>query len=76
MFSGIVEEMGSVISMLERDDLLLWNGERGKGYELAIQAQLALEGAYIGCSIAINGVCLTVTNIEIQLLTFGIAPET
>jgi hypothetical protein len=76
MFTGIVEEIGTVVSMQERDDLLLWNGERGKGWELIIKVQIALEGAYLGCSIAINGTCLTATAITGSNVAFGVAPET
>uniref|UniRef100_A0AAV1THN9 Riboflavin synthase n=1 Tax=Peronospora matthiolae TaxID=2874970 RepID=A0AAV1THN9_9STRA len=78
MFTGIIEEIGTVVSMQERQDLLLWNGERGTGFELVVAVTVALEGAYEGCSIAINGTCLTVTNINQnhRNLTFGVAPET
>ncbi|KAL0591481.1 hypothetical protein ABG067_001079 [Albugo candida] len=43
MFSGIVEEIGTVVSMQQHDNLLLWNGEVAAGYELAVAAKLALE---------------------------------
>nr|CCA25506.1 riboflavin synthase subunit alpha putative [Albugo laibachii Nc14] len=76
MFSGIVEEIGIVVSMKQHDNLLLWNGEVAAGYELTVAAQIALEGAYIGCSIAINGTCLTVTKLDDKHFTFGVAPET
>ena len=35
-----------------------------------------LEGAYEGCSIAVNGVCLTVTKFDKKTFTVGVAPET
>lgn len=76
MFTGIIEEIGTVVSMQERDDLLLWNGERGTGFELVVQVQVALEGAYLGCSIAVNGTCLTATSIDADRVAFGVAPET
>ncbi|GLD96147.1 hypothetical protein PINS_up004825 [Pythium insidiosum] len=76
MFTGIIEELGTVVSMQERDDLLLWNGDRGSGFELVVRVKLALEGAYIGCSIAINGTCLTATTIDGDEIAFGVAPET
>ncbi|RLN65478.1 hypothetical protein BBJ29_001135 [Phytophthora kernoviae] len=76
MFTGIIEEIGTVVAMQERDDLLLWNGERGTGFELVVKVTAALEGAYLGCSIAINGTCLTATNIEHDRVAFGVAPET
>ncbi|CEG43961.1 riboflavin alpha subunit [Plasmopara halstedii] len=76
MFSGIIEEVGTVVSMQERQDLLLWNGERGTGVELMVRVKVAHEGAYLGCSIAINGTCLTATSICGDCVAFGVAPET
>ncbi|KAL4159806.1 hypothetical protein PRNP1_000379 [Phytophthora ramorum] len=76
MFTGIIEEIGTVVSMQERDDLLLWDGERGTGFELVVRVSVALEGAYLGCSIAVNGTCLTATSIDTDRLAFGVAPET
>ncbi|TMW57564.1 hypothetical protein Poli38472_003489 [Pythium oligandrum] len=75
MFTGIIEEIGIVVSMQQRNDLLLWNGERGSGYELVVEVQVAQEGAYIGCSVAVNGTCLTATVIEGKHISFGVAPE-
>jgi hypothetical protein len=48
MFTGIVEEMGIVVSMEERDDLTLWDGTKGKGTELVVQGKVVLEDAYLG----------------------------
>ena len=48
MFTGIVEEMGTVVSMEERDDMVLWDGSKGKGTELTVKANVVLEGAYLG----------------------------
>ena len=39
-------------------------------------ANTVLEGAYEGCSIAVNGVCLTVTKFDKKTFTVGVAPET
>ncbi|KAG7392938.1 Riboflavin synthase alpha chain [Phytophthora pseudosyringae] len=76
MFTGIIEEIGTVVSMQERSDLLLWDGERGTGFELVVRVTVALEGAYLGCSVAVNGTCLTATGIEEDRVAFGVAPET
>lgn len=54
MFTGIVEEKGTVRS-------LSLNGTSGV---LEIQAQKVLEGTKIGDSIAVNGICLTVTSLK------------
>jgi hypothetical protein len=61
MFTGIVEEMGSVLN-LEKD-------ESGGGVTLKISCKVVLEGAYLGCSIAVNGVCLTVTEFDERQFT-------
>jgi riboflavin synthase alpha subunit len=34
------------------------------GMELVVNASKVLEDAYIGCSIAVNGVCLTAVSFE------------
>lgn len=48
MFTGIVEEMGAVVSLEERDDMTLWDGTKGKGTELVVQGDVVMEGAYLG----------------------------
>ena len=50
MFTGIIEELGKVISI-------------GKN-QLSVRAESILEDIKLGDSIAVNGVCLTVTKIE------------
>ncbi len=48
MFTGIVEEIGTVVSLEERDDMILWDGSKGKGTELTVQGGVVLDGAYLG----------------------------
>lgn len=48
MFTGIVEEMGEVVSLETRDDIELWDGTKGKGTELVVRGDVVLEGAYLG----------------------------
>lgn len=79
MFTGIVEEMGTVVSLQERDDIKLWDGRTGHGTELVLRGNIVLEGAYLGCSICVNGVCLTVTELlenPYRGFKVGLAPET
>ena len=76
VFSGIVESMGTVGSLERRDDLVLWDGTVAAGVELTVRDALAVEGAYVGCSIAVNGVCLTVKAFDAACFTVGLAPET
>lgn len=54
MFTGIVEEVGTVASVREA----------GNGVEVAIRARTVLEGMALGDSIAHDGVCLTVTAFD------------
>ena len=51
MFTGLIEEMGTVRSIRKQDG----------GVQLEIAAAVVTEKAQIGDSIAVNGVCLTVT---------------
>jgi riboflavin synthase len=62
MFTGIVEETGSVRAT-------------GDG-SLAVAAQVALEGMQIGDSIAVNGTCLTITSMREGVFTVDLSPET
>jgi len=66
MFTGIVEELGQVEALSLSEE----------GTELTLRGELACRGTAPGDSIAVNGVCLTVTALEGPLLTFGVAPET
>jgi riboflavin synthase len=78
MFTGIVEEMGTVVELNERTDMLLWDGSTGAGTELTVRGNVVLQGAYLGCSICVSGVCLTATAIDATQREFkaGLAPET
>jgi hypothetical protein len=55
MFTGIVEEMGKV-SMLKEEEMNAWDspGKMVKGVTLTVDADVVLEGAYEGCSIAVS----------------------
>lgn len=66
MFTGIIEEVGEVVTL----------ETRAGGTHLVVRGKLVHRGAELGESIAVNGVCLTVTRIAGQALTFGLAPET
>jgi riboflavin synthase len=54
VFTGIVEEVGAVVVREELSDSVV----------LRIRAEKVLEGVALGDSIAVNGVCLTVTGVE------------
>lgn len=78
MFTGIVEEMGTVVDLQTKDDMVLWDGSKGSGTELTVQGDVVLDGAYLGCSICVSGVCLTATELDLDRKQFkvGLAPET
>ena len=66
MFTGIIEEMGVVLA-LKRS---------GSSGALQIRAKKVLEGTQIGDSIAVNGVCLTVTSLSHDGFTADMMAET
>jgi riboflavin synthase len=66
MFTGIIEAIGTVKAARPV----------AGGSRLQIEAGLAAEGAQLGASIAINGVCLTVSSIDGTLLSFDVITET
>jgi riboflavin synthase len=76
MFTGIVEEMGVVEALEERHDVPLWDGTIGTGTQLTIHCSTVLEGAYVGCSICVSGVCLTATELAERAFVVGLSPET
>ncbi len=56
MFTGIVEELGTVVSSAPVTT------EWGPGVRLRIEASTVLEGSELGASIAVNGCCLTLVD--------------
>lgn len=62
MFTGIIEEVGSVQSI--------------GGGVLSIKAAKVLEDVRLGDSIAVNGVCLTVTSFDSSGFQADVMPET
>lgn len=66
MFTGLVEEMGVLEAMTGS----------GQASRLVIRAQRVLEGVKTGDSIAVNGICLTVTSFTSRHFTVDVMPET
>ena len=66
MFTGIVEELGTVAAIEEQGDAL----------RLSISAQTVLEGTGLGDSISVNGCCLTVTDVTDGTWTADVMAET
>ncbi|KAJ1555478.1 Riboflavin synthase alpha chain [Nowakowskiella sp. JEL0078] len=75
MFTGIVEALGRVAAIVPLDV----SQSGGGGFSITISnAEVVLVDVNLGDSIAINGVCLTVTEFNEQRTEFkvGISPET
>lgn len=66
MFTGIVEEIGRVACV----------PAPGRAGNLVLDAHAVLEGTRLGDSIAVNGVCLTVTSLGTGRFSADVMPET
>lgn len=66
MFTGLVAELGTV-QLLRRE---------GSSYHLMVSAAKVMHNLKIGDSVAVNGACLTVVNINDQQFTADVMPET
>ena len=71
MFTGIVEEVGTLVV---REDVLA--GGQATAAVLRIRAARVLEDVKPGDSIAVNGVCLTVTAVEGDVWSTDVMAET
>lgn len=66
MFTGIIEEIGSVKHIQPG----------AQSMSMTIQASHVLSDVHVGDSIAVNGVCLTVTNFTKDQFAVDVMPET
>lgn len=66
MFTGLVEEMGTIRRIEQTDD----------SFTLTIGADAVMNDMTHGCSISTNGVCLSVTEFGDDWFKVGLAPET
>lgn len=66
MFTGIIEEIGFIRSLRHGSRSIL----------LEVEGHKIFEDMKIGCSIAVNGVCLTVTSFKGRSFTADVMPET
>ncbi len=62
MFTGIVQEVGNIVSVTSKD--------------LTVAAQSVLKEVELGGSIAVNGICLTVTDFDSKSFSVDVMPET
>jgi riboflavin synthase len=66
MFTGIVEELGTIAAIEEQGDAI----------RLTVRAGTVLEGTVLGDSIAVNGCCLTVVTSDDDTWTADVMQET
>lgn len=66
MFTGIVQTMGTIRSV----------AFSGSGGRLSVDAGSLAGQVDVGGSVAVNGVCLTVTGIDVPVLCFDVVDET
>jgi len=66
MFTGLIIELGEIAAI----------DRRAQNVKLAIKGRKILEDIAIGDSIAINGVCLTVTTVKGDVVSFDVSGET
>lgn len=66
MFTGIIEELGTVKSLVQAS-------QSGK---ITVTCRRVLEGTRLGDSIAVNGVCLTVVKLGSSEFEADVMPET
>ncbi|OUS77420.1 riboflavin synthase [Paenibacillus sp. MY03] len=66
MFTGLVEEVGRMKNVYRQGEAMM----------LTIGASIVTQGAALGDSISVNGVCLTVTSYDRTSFTADVMPET
>ncbi|SDE30304.1 riboflavin synthase [Auraticoccus monumenti] len=66
MFTGIVEELGQVVDLQHQGDSAV----------LRVRGEEVSTDAVHGASIAVNGVCLTVTAVDQDVVVFDVMAET
>lgn len=66
MFTGIIEEVGEVVAVEHRGDSAV----------LTVAARKVTQGLTLGASIAVDGVCLTVTWYDGRRISFDVMGET
>lgn len=66
MFTGIIEEIGKIVRIVKNNDVC----------KIEISAKTILEDIKLGDSIAVNGICLTVTNYNFKSFEADVMNET
>ncbi len=71
MFTGLVQAMGTIDAIDAQQVQLSWHSAAGRASQLAPYDDIT-----IGDSIAVDGICLTVTQVLAQGFTAAVSPET
>ncbi len=66
MFTGLVEEKGQIVKVLKKNT----------GLEITVRGKIVTKNVKIGDSIAVNGVCLTVTSFSRDTFSADVMYET
>lgn len=66
MFTGLIEEVGRIVRVEKRPE----------GAHLFVQARVVTEGTRVGDSIAVDGACLTVVDVEPSMFAVDCMAET
>lgn len=66
MFTGIIQEVGKILKIAEKTNATTF----------FIQSKTAIKKKKTGQSIAINGICVTITSLSRKSFTFDAMPET
>ena len=66
MFTGLVAELGTVEKL----------ARQGESYHLTVAAKKVMNNLKIGDSVAVNGACLTVVQMDDNAFTADVMPET
>lgn len=66
MFTGLVEEKGKLVSILNK----------GEGFRLTFEAAKVMSDMQVGSSVSVNGVCLTVVLFENNRFSVDVIEET
>ena len=66
MFTGIIEELGKIVSL----------EKHGDGAKIKVSAKVVTEDSNEGDSIAVNGVCLTAIDVTQNSFSANVSPET
>ena len=66
MFTGLIEDLGEIVQI----------GKKENSFQITIASHVDLDIQDIGASISVDGVCLTIVELDKQKFTVDVSPET